>query len=608
MAKSEFRVKGLVDLDITPLTNSIKAAQAQLSKFGGADAKRLDNIFTNLIGQAEKFSDIARTSHFSSLSEIKAANQGYQRLADSMKKVNAIVEGGNLKSSLDFSGALKKGLRVLDEYEKKGKSLQNTITNLVSKLSPERQEMIDIDELVGTAIKGGEIGSLLQRLRQSYSQTQKKETVESIESARKDVAKLQAQIDTIKEQQKDRIKYRDRDQMSLKTNLGASKKQQAQWEKNVEAYNAAIDKADKKLSELQKKLKDPLEKVTKADQKAELGKVIEDIAESFELVSQASKELDFNEIFGPELAQRLELTTGSVEDLRNVLNNLDDIEADILAEDLRTIKQELEKSQNPIQQYGKEMGKALDQGENLQNMQTQIQSLESSMLQFFSLTNGWNLLRRAIKAAYDTVKELDDAMTEIAVVSDYHLDEVWKMREAYSQAATEMGASTIDLVDATKLYVQQGLNLEEAQQVAIETIRMARIANLDGAEATNLMTAAIRGYKMELSEANKVNDIYSQLAAKSAADTEEIAIAMSKTASIAANSGAEFANMSAFLTQIVESTREAPETAGTAMKTIIARFQELKKPMDEIGEIDGEIVDANAIETALRSAGIELRD
>ena len=44
------------------------------------------------------------------------------------------------------------------------------------------------------------------------------------------------------------------------------------------------------------------------------------------------------------------------------------------------------------------------------------------------------------------------------------------------------------------------------------------------------------------------------------------------------------------------------------MKTIIARFQELKKPMEEIGEIDGEIVDANKIETALRSAGVALRD
>jgi TP901 family phage tail tape measure protein len=83
---------------------------------------------------------------------------------------------------------------------------------------------------------------------------------------------------------------------------------------------------------------------------------------------------------------------------------------------------------------------------------------------------------------------------------------------------------------------------------------------------------------------------------------------MTKTASIASSAGMEFETTAAFLSQIIETTRESAETAGTAMKTVIARFQELKKAPDEIGEIDGEIVDANAIETALRSVGVSLRD
>jgi predicted nucleic acid-binding Zn-ribbon protein len=128
--------------------------------------------------------------------------------------------------------------------------------------------------------------------------------------------------------------------------------------------------------------------------------------------------------------------------------------------------------------------------EQLQYADNQINQLKNSFLDFFSLTNSWYLLREAIHSAYETVKELDASMTEIAVVSDYTLDEIWSMRKEYSDAATEMGAKTLDLVDATKLYVQQGLSLNEAMEVGIETTKMARIANLDGAEATNLMTAA----------------------------------------------------------------------------------------------------------------------
>jgi TP901 family phage tail tape measure protein len=70
----------------------------------------------------------------------------------------------------------------------------------------------------------------------------------------------------------------------------------------------------------------------------------------------------------------------------------------------------------------------------------------------------------------------------------------------------------------------------------------------------------------------------------------------------------EFETTAAFLSQIIETTRESAETAGTAMKTVIARFQELKKDPAEIGEVDGEIVDANKIETALRTVGVSLRD
>ena len=295
--------------------------------------------------------------------------------------------------------------------------------------------------------------------------------------------------------------------------------------------------------------------------------------------------------------------------LQGVLDNLVNDQMNRVQAEVRELRTDLDSTDDSTERLGNDLRDNFTKtAESMFSAQKQMEQLSQSMLHFFSLTNGWQLLKRAIREAFETVKELDAAMTEIAVVSDYTVDEIWAMREQYSAAATQMGAKTIDLVNATKLYVQQGLSLNEAMEVGIETTKMARIANLDGAEATNLMTAALRGFNMEMEEANRVNDTYSQLAAKSAADTQEIAVAMSKTASIAANAGSSFENMSAFLTQIIETTREAPETAGTAMKTIIARFQELKKPMSEIGEVDGEIVDANGIETALRSAGVQLRD
>ena len=165
-------------------------------------------------------------------------------------------------------------------------------------------------------------------------------------------------------------------------------------------------------------------------------------------------------------------------------------------------------------------------------------------------------------------------------------------------------SSTLGAYETATLFYQQGLKTNEVMEVSTETMKMARIAGMDYVEATNMMTAALRGFNMEINEASakKVNDVYSELAKITASDTQEISTAMTKTASIAHNANMEFETTAAFLSQIIETTRESAETAGTAMKTIVARFTELKKNPNELVEVDGEQVDANKIETALRSS------
>jgi TP901 family phage tail tape measure protein len=112
-----------------------------------------------------------------------------------------------------------------------------------------------------------------------------------------------------------------------------------------------------------------------------------------------------------------------------------------------------------------------------------------------------------------------------------------------------LGASIAGLYEATTLYYQQGLGDTAAMGLGVETMKMARIANMDAAAATEAMTAALRGFNMEINEtsATRINDVYSELAAITAADTEQIATAMSKTASIASSANMEFETTAAFL-------------------------------------------------------------
>ena len=272
------------------------------------------------------------------------------------------------------------------------------------------------------------------------------------------------------------------------------------------------------------------------------------------------------------------------------------VKLDNIGDNLTGVRDELDKTKEAVKENDEAWSKQ--------------QAFENRIKQFLGLQGAAQVLRRALKDAIATIKELDATMTEMAVVTDLTVGDYWDQLPEYSKQASELGVSINSAYKAATLYYQQGLKGNAVTKISAETLKMAKIAGLDAADATDKMTAALRGFNMELNEtsAQRISDVYSELAAITAADVSEISSAMTKTASIASNAGMEFETTAAFLSQIIETTRESAETAGTAMKTIVARFQELKKDPAEIGEVDGEIVNANQIEGALRSVGVALRD
>lgn len=241
---------------------------------------------------------------------------------------------------------------------------------------------------------------------------------------------------------------------------------------------------------------------------------------------------------------------------------------------------------------------------------SQIDNFMKKLTVFFGVDNLIRLARRTWRQAMQAISELDSVMTETAVVTDYSISDMWSKLPEYTKAANRLGSTIKDMYAATTLLYQQGLNTNEVFGMGVEIMKMARIAGLDAAKATDLLTSAVRGFQMALDEgsAQRVSDVYANLAAKSASNVQELSIAMSKVAALAHSTGMSFETTAAFLAQGIETTREPAESLGTALKTVVARFAELKKPLEEIGEVDGEIVDANRVEGALRSVGIALRD
>ena len=282
-------------------------------------------------------------------------------------------------------------------------------------------------------------------------------------------------------------------------------------------------------------------------------------------------------------------------------------------EQLAKIKTELQsvidEISNGSTQVEENINKQVDLSAKQQKIIDQYDMIASRIKYTFSLVNGLYILQRTIRSAFTSVKELDASMNEIAVVTEMTTSDLWDQIDAYNELATAMGATVKGGYDVAKLYYQQGKSQEEVNALTKETLKLSRISGIDYSQATDFMTAALNGFKLEVTDAARVSDIYSNLAAKAAVDTQEIAYAMTKTASIANNAGMSIENTAALLTQMMETTREAPENIGTAMKTIIARFAEMKSLVGTtFTDEEGDIVNVNRVEGALRAAGVKLRD
>lgn len=524
--------------------------------------------------------------------DIKAIEQKLQRLGINTDFLG--IDERNLQKSVkvieQMTAARRKYTTAVEEANKKEQAAQERVNKWQIQKDNISQVVKGYNALASVLVQATQKAEATQQaLKEAQDQLNSfmaSEKNDGSKAAQDEIQRLKKNVSTKKGQNTKALNAVDKAQTNLNNyDLG-------------EFEN--INKANKRLNELNESLekaKQNLDALKQQDIGAarfeELKKNLEDMKD----INWSSFGVDFSKI-------------QSIEDFDRVLTSIKNSSGKGAEEAIEAINRALQSARGNAGSMNEEMSQVSDQFDRLAAQKRDIDSLRQSLLNFFGIQNAIQLFKRAVREAYESVTELDKAMTATAVVTDFSVSDMWDQLPEYTKMANELGTTTLGAYETATLFYQQGLKTNEVMEVSTETMKMARIAGMDYVNATNMMTAALRGFNMEINEASaqKVNDVYSELAKITASDTQEISTAMTKTASIAHNANMEFETTAAFLSQIIETTRESAETAGTAMKTIIARFTELKKNPNELVEVDGEQVDANKIETALRSVGVALRD
>ena len=212
--------------------------------------------------------------------------------------------------------------------------------------------------------------------------------------------------------------------------------------------------------------------------------------------------------------------------------------------------------------------------------------------------------KKALREAVTTIKDLDKYLTEQAMVTGKTRKETYALVGEYQKLAKETGATTKEIAGVATEYMKQGKTIQESLTLTKAAVSAAKVARVSVGDSVNYLTTALNGFRLSAEDAMKVSDKFAAVAASSATDYDELAIALSKVASQANLAGMSIDYTTALLTKGLETTREAPETMGTALKTIIARMRE----MSDYGETLEDGTDINNVETQLAYVGITLRN
>ncbi len=122
--------------------------------------------------------------------------------------------------------------------------------------------------------------------------------------------------------------------------------------------------------------------------------------------------------------------------------------------------------------------------------------LLDSMAQTMGNTIKWgiassamNKLTGSVQEAYGYVKNLDNSLNDIRVVTGKSADEMARFAETANNAAQRLGAGTTDYTKAALIYYQQGLDDMAAQARAETSIKAANVTGQSTAEVSEQLTA-----------------------------------------------------------------------------------------------------------------------
>jgi len=297
------------------------------------------------------------------------------------------------------------------------------------------------------------------------------------------------------------------------------------------------------------------------------------------------------------ISKEFQVASKAAQDLKSILNSswdskLNQINLTKLNAELKKSKTTAAEFYNKLAQGGQVGAQGADAfARSILNANTQLrqsnQLLDKMAVTFkntvrYGISSSiFNTMTNSIQKAYNYTKNLDTSLNDIRIVSNQSAEEMERFAVAANKAAQALGKTTLDYTKAATIYFQQGLSQDEVERRTEITLKAANVTGQNAQDVSEQLTAVWNGYRIQGEELERYVDRLSAVAKNSASNLEELSTGMSKVASAAKEMGVDIDQLTAQMSTIISVTRQAPESVGTALRTIYARIADIKAGLDD---------------------------
>ena len=250
--------------------------------------------------------------------------------------------------------------------------------------------------------------------------------------------------------------------------------------------------------------------------------------------------------------------------INNLLTPKQREELDFLRQKLKA-EQDISTEKN---KQNKNTTNAVNYGQMLKNI------LEQSLL-WGSAYKMWGQVREGIQECIQYAKDYDEALTNIRIVTMGTREETERLMDTYNEIGQTLGASTIDVAEGAVDWLRQGYSQSDTTTLVQDSTILSKLALIDSAEATQYLTSALKGYKLEAKDAIGVIDQLVSIDLKAATSSADLAEAMSRTANMARSTGVEMNQLLGMIAATAEVTQNSASVVGNSMKTIFSRMSNI---------------------------------